>query len=130
MNAYGLNKNRASLLQDSALRLISLYQITLSPDHGFGRLFFPYWGCRFTPSCSEYAKQCIIEYGAKRGIFLGLKQLARCHPLRFTQLSAVQEEIEEQSAIPKESRAPQISTTKGRSLRSLFSRRLEIAPTA
>ncbi len=36
--------------------------------------------CRFTPTCSEYAKQAIIKYGPLRGLWLALKRILRCHP--------------------------------------------------
>lgn len=37
--------------------------------------------CRFYPTCSEYMKQAIIKYGAIKGLWLGLKRIAKCHPL-------------------------------------------------
>jgi len=36
--------------------------------------------CRFTPSCSEYAKIAIQRYGLVKGIWMGLKRIARCNP--------------------------------------------------
>lgn len=36
--------------------------------------------CRFFPSCSTYMYEAIIRYGAARGVFMGVKRLARCHP--------------------------------------------------
>jgi len=52
---------------------IRLYQMTLS------RLIGP--TCRFEPSCSHYAATCIERFGAIRGSWLGIKRIARCHPL-------------------------------------------------
>jgi putative membrane protein insertion efficiency factor len=52
--------------------LITLYQKLLSP-----------WlppTCRFTPSCSQYAKEAVNKYGAFHGISLALKRLLKCHP--------------------------------------------------
>lgn len=36
--------------------------------------------CRFTPTCSEYTKQAIEKYGALKGLWLGMKRIAKCHP--------------------------------------------------
>lgn len=58
------------------LSLIRLYQLTLS------RLIRAVLGpvCRFQPSCSHYAFQCIRIHGALRGSLLSLKRLSKCHP--------------------------------------------------
>ncbi len=36
--------------------------------------------CRFTPSCSSYAKQALQTHGARRGLWLALRRVVRCHP--------------------------------------------------
>ena len=36
--------------------------------------------CRFEPTCSVYVYQAIEKKGVLRGLLLGLKRLARCHP--------------------------------------------------
>ncbi len=36
--------------------------------------------CRFYPTCSDYMRQAIEMHGAAKGVWLGLKRLARCHP--------------------------------------------------
>jgi len=63
------------------LYVISIYQKTLSPDHGFIRGFFPYGACRFAPTCSEYAKEAFKCYGFWRGLGMSLKRVSKCHPL-------------------------------------------------
>ena len=52
--------------------LIRIYQLTLS------RLLGPV--CRFYPSCSRYAAECLELHGALRGSFLAARRLAKCHP--------------------------------------------------
>ena len=58
------------------LALIRFYQLTLS------KLITAIFGpvCRFTPSCSSYAFECIQTHGAVRGSLLSVKRLSKCHP--------------------------------------------------
>jgi putative membrane protein insertion efficiency factor len=37
--------------------------------------------CRFHPTCSEYMRQAVERHGVARGVWMGLKRLARCQPL-------------------------------------------------
>jgi putative membrane protein insertion efficiency factor len=62
------------------LMVIKLYQKTLSFDHGPLAKIFPFWGCKFHPSCSEYTAQAITKYGVFKGSWLGLKRIIRCNP--------------------------------------------------
>jgi len=54
-------------------QLIRLYQRYLSP------LLGP--RCRYYPSCSQYALEALEAHGLRRGSWLALKRIARCHPL-------------------------------------------------
>jgi uncharacterized protein len=36
--------------------------------------------CRFSPTCSEYAAQAVIQYGLLRGGWMALRRVLRCHP--------------------------------------------------
>ena len=51
--------------------LINLYQITPLHCHSM---------CRFIPTCSEYTKIKIKEYGFLKGWYLGIKRILKCHP--------------------------------------------------
>lgn len=37
--------------------------------------------CRFTPSCSAYAREALLAHGTRRGLWLTVRRLARCRPL-------------------------------------------------
>lgn len=54
------------------LLLIRAYQLFISPFLG-GQ-------CRFEPSCSRYAAECIERFGPLRGSVLAFKRVLRCHP--------------------------------------------------
>jgi putative membrane protein insertion efficiency factor len=38
--------------------------------------------CRYYPSCSDYMRQAVEKYGPVRGVWMGIKRVARCHPFR------------------------------------------------
>lgn len=59
------------------LACISVYQYTLSPDHGIVGLY-TIGRCKFRPTCSEYVKNTIQQYGVIMGIRKGLKQIKKC----------------------------------------------------
>jgi putative membrane protein insertion efficiency factor len=52
--------------------LIGVYQYAVSP-------LFPS-SCRYTPSCSQYAKEAIMRHGVFRGSYLAVRRILRCHP--------------------------------------------------
>jgi putative membrane protein insertion efficiency factor len=57
---------------------IRVYRWTISPAQAF--LFGPAGGCRFTPTCSQYAMDAIRAQGAIAGGWLAAKRICRCHP--------------------------------------------------
>ncbi|MCL4402625.1 MAG: membrane protein insertion efficiency factor YidD [Acidobacteria bacterium] len=59
-------------MQRLFLGLLYAYKLCLSP------LLPP--ACRFYPTCSEYTSEAVGKYGAARGVWLGVKRLAKCHP--------------------------------------------------
>lgn len=70
---------RRSLASALAVGVIRLYQRVVSPVLPIvtlGRC-----GCRFSPSCSEYAAQAVTQHGTLRGAWLAMIRLAKCTPL-------------------------------------------------
>jgi len=57
---------------------VRVYRWTLSPAITF--LFGPLAGCRFTPTCSQYALEALRTHGALTGSWLATKRICRCHP--------------------------------------------------
>ncbi|OGT06849.1 MAG: membrane protein insertion efficiency factor YidD [Gammaproteobacteria bacterium GWE2_37_16] len=52
--------------------LITVYRFMISPVIGAN--------CRFSPTCSEYAKEAFEKYGIWYGGWLTIKRLCSCHP--------------------------------------------------
>lgn len=51
---------------------IRFYQYFISPMLGPR--------CRFTPTCSHYTVEAIQEWGALKGMWLGIRRIVKCHP--------------------------------------------------
>jgi putative membrane protein insertion efficiency factor len=51
---------------------IQAYRLLLSPVIGPR--------CRYLPSCSEYALEALARHGVRRGGWLALRRVLRCHP--------------------------------------------------
>ena len=54
------------------LAIIYFYQNLISP------FFAP--RCRFSPTCSQYSKECIKKHGPFKGFILTIKRIVKCHP--------------------------------------------------
>lgn len=63
------------------IRLIKIYQKTLSPDTGvLNKIGLTKNVCVFSPTCSEYTIQAVENYGVIRGLYKGVRRILRCHP--------------------------------------------------
>jgi uncharacterized protein len=58
--------------------LIRFYQRILNPMLKFTA--GPAFGCRFTPTCSNYFLEAVEGHGPFRGSWLGICRIFRCHP--------------------------------------------------
>lgn len=52
--------------------LIQVYQRAVSPFLGSR--------CRFYPTCSSYAAEAVSTHGVRRGGWLSLQRIGKCHP--------------------------------------------------
>jgi hypothetical protein len=66
------------LLRRALCLLIQAYRHVVSPAQVY--LFGAQGGCRFTPTCSQYAIDAIREHGALTGSLLAARRICRCHP--------------------------------------------------
>jgi hypothetical protein len=59
-----------------------LVSLLLLPIWFYQKVISPYTppSCRFTPTCSEYARQALLKHGPIKGLWLAIKRISRCHP--------------------------------------------------
>jgi|GEM_PF-2353205 len=55
------------------LGVIKIYQLFISPWMGPSK-------CRYVPTCSEYARIALQQYGVFKGMWLSVKRISRCAP--------------------------------------------------
>ena len=65
---YGISRGLSWLL----ILPILFYRQFISP--------FTPPSCRFTPTCSEYARQAILKHGPIKGLALAIWRILRCNP--------------------------------------------------
>lgn len=56
--------------------------LLLTPIVFYQRCISPFTpaACRFTPTCSQYAREAIAKHGPFKGFYLALRRILRCHP--------------------------------------------------
>ena len=57
------------------IKLIQGYKFLISPLLGNS--------CRYLPTCSEYSIEALKKFGLIKGIYVSLKRILSCHPIKF-----------------------------------------------
>ena len=63
---------RPGIFARAVLMLIRVYQVFFSPLN--------ISSCRYHPTCSRYTYEAVERYGVRRGAWLGVRRVLRCHP--------------------------------------------------
>ena len=57
------------------IKFIKAYKYFISPLLGHS--------CRYLPTCSEYSIEALKTFGLFKGLYLSLKRILSCHPIKF-----------------------------------------------
>lgn len=57
------------------VKFIKGYRFLISPLLGHS--------CRYLPTCSEYSIEALKTYGFFKGLFVSMKRILSCHPIKF-----------------------------------------------
>ena len=57
------------------IKFIKVYKFLISPLLGNS--------CRYLPTCSEYSIDALKEHGFFKGLFMSIKRILSCHPIKF-----------------------------------------------
>ena len=57
------------------IKLIKGYKYLVSPLVGHS--------CRYLPTCSQYSIDALTEFGFFKGLFMSIKRILSCHPIKF-----------------------------------------------
>ncbi len=63
------------LFTNLLILIIKLYKYFISP-------YFPS-NCRYLPTCSDFFIDSLKFNGFFKGLFLGVKRILRCHPIKY-----------------------------------------------
>jgi putative membrane protein insertion efficiency factor len=57
-------------------------RLVLAAVRAYKLLISPFYTgcCRYEPSCSSYLAEAVEIHGVLKGVALGMRRLARCHP--------------------------------------------------
>ena len=57
------------------IKIIKGYRYLISPLFGHS--------CRYLPTCSEYSIDALKEFGFVKGLFMSIRRILSCHPIKF-----------------------------------------------
>ena len=57
------------------IKLIKGYKYLISPLFGHS--------CRYLPTCSDYSIDALKKFGFFKGLFMSIKRILSCHPIKF-----------------------------------------------
>ena len=57
------------------IKFIRAYKYLISPLFG--------QSCRYLPTCSEYSIDALKEFGFFKGLYMSIKRILSCHPIKF-----------------------------------------------
>ena len=57
------------------IKIIKGYKYLISPLFGHS--------CRYLPTCSEYSIDALNKFGFLRGLFMSIRRILSCHPIKF-----------------------------------------------
>jgi len=63
------------IMSNFLILIIKFYKYLISP--------YFHSNCRYLPTCSEYFIDSLELNGFFKGLFLGIKRILRCHPIKF-----------------------------------------------
>ena len=64
-----------NVITNILIKLIKFYKFLISPLIGHS--------CRYLPTCSEYSVEALKTFGLIKGLYLSLKRILSCHPIKF-----------------------------------------------
>ena len=64
-----------NILTETLIQIIKGYKFLISPLLGNN--------CRYFPNCSDYSIEALRTYGFFKGLFMIIKRVLSCHPIKF-----------------------------------------------
>ena len=64
-----------NILTKLLIKIIKGYKYLISPLLGHS--------CRYFPTCTEYSIDALKEFGFVKGLFMSIRRILSCHPIKF-----------------------------------------------